>query len=566
MKKFLAIILILCMALALFACGGKETNNQPASDNAGQPGGEASPAQPGGGSSPAQSSGGTSPIQPSDATAAWEPEAAPSGGSTRDASSSSETSTKDTINFAIASGANSLDWRFMGGDDYIIAFMYAQPLWDVTRDGEIIWILATGFDEITPTQYVVHLREGVKFTNGNPFTAEDVIFSFDYCLHQSGQIRTPSVDFDRLKIIDEYTVEINLYDYDVAWLSGMFYIVMYDAESYNEDDFATHPVGTGPYMVADFIVNSYVSMVRNEEYWGGPAPVKYLNFTVLSEPAQRVNALQTGEIDWCLLQAQDVEYVDSLPGLKAETIIYHSNAAFNFNITEYSIMNNLDARLAVCYALNRQSIVDLVYNGLGIVTDWPLSMGTFDLEQRFLNMHPVYTHGYDPDLALEYAEKAGLVGQTLKILTAGSTTPAEILQANLAAIGVNLEIMNYDLASYFQIATDPEAFDLVYTSMVGAESHKAAHVLKQHVNYSALLTGYDWPGKEEYFELSGIVCTIPDDQERGDVIVRMLEILTDAVPWYGVCDYMIMVGINEDIQNFEFYSNDYYYINQWYWG
>ena len=113
--------------------------------------------------------------------------------------------------------------------------------------------------------------------------------------------------------------------------------------------------------------------------------------------------------------------------------------------------------------MDRESMSYLMYKGISSVPSYPTSEHCLDYEERFADMTDVYATGYNVDLAKEYAEKAGLVGKTLKIITDGTEAfndIAAILQENLSAIGVNSEIMSYDSATYFSIIMDESNFDI----------------------------------------------------------------------------------------------------------
>ena len=126
-------------------------------------------------------------------------------------------------------------------------------------------------------------------------------------------------------------------------------------------------------------------------------------------------------------------------------------------------LGTAEARRAVSYAIDRQSIADIVFSGYSSILDWPMTESLIDLEDRFLNMDDTYTTGYDSAKAQTLADESGLTGQSLRIITNGAAdyvTMAEIIQNNLSAIGVNSEIINYDQATYFSLLMDESNFDI----------------------------------------------------------------------------------------------------------
>jgi ABC-type transport system substrate-binding protein len=195
-------------------------------------------------------------------------------------------------------------------------------------------------------------------------------------------------------------------------------------------------------------------------------------------------------------------------------------------------------------------------------------MSAIDYEPRLGNLNETYSVGYDPVLAKEYAEKAGIVnGPEIRIITNGSTdyvTTAEILQQNLRDIGVNAVINNYDLASYYGVNSDPAMFDIGLYATASPQK-LVVGMLYSYVLYSAILNAGDWAGYDRFMELGRGVIGNPNAQERSDVVYEMTKIFVDAAPWYGLCDLQNATAFNEKIGGIEFYSNGDFRFNEWYW-
>ena len=126
-----------------------------------------------------------------------------------------------------------------------------ERLYEYGYNYEVTPILAESWEQKDSTHWVFHLKEGVKFSNGNDFTASDMLFSMNLC--KDGTVMSKKyvefVDFENTKIIDDHTVEVALTSPDAFFFSGFCGVYMVDEESYNAsgDGLASEPIGTGPY-------------------------------------------------------------------------------------------------------------------------------------------------------------------------------------------------------------------------------------------------------------------------------------------------------------------------------
>ncbi|MDR2356632.1 MAG: ABC transporter substrate-binding protein [Oscillospiraceae bacterium] len=474
----------------------------------------------------------------------------------------------DTLNVAISGDSGTLVPSKITGNFVGVVRQYMEVLVDYKSDGTPVWLLATDIEEVSTSQWIIHCREGVTFSNGNAFDAKDVWFTFEYYLNDpmSANFLT-CLDMGNSKIIDDYTIDLALSSYSMQQMGSLSQIYILDSESFDEEDFVMNPVGTGPYVVDEYVVNSHLYMKANPDYWGEKALIENLNYKVFNEDAQIVTALQTGTVDVSAIPAQDVEFAKTLSGYNVES--YHTvfAATMTFNLNPVSVMNNLDARLAVCYAVDRDAMVDLVYFGNATKLDYPVSMYCLDYTPELGNLHPTYSVGRDIERAKEHAEKAGLVGKDIVVITNGSTayiTEAEILQANLKEIGVNVIINNYDAASYFTVTQDPAMYDISLYAAASPQGY-AVGMLYDYVLWGAAQYAEGWPGYDTYLKLGADAVANPDPESRKETLLEMSRMFVEITPWYGLCDQTASLAINEELGGVEIWNSGGLRFAEWYW-
>jgi peptide/nickel transport system substrate-binding protein len=545
MKKIVAILLVLCMAFALFACNKGDDKDTTAGTSSAPPAGTSS-APPAGTSSTPPSSGGVT---------------TPSGGGTviEDKPPEAPVVGRDTLDIQVIADIGSLSPAPLTGGLYNAAQMIFEPLWDVLEDGTVINVLAESIEDIGPTQQIIHLRKGVTFSNGNPMTAEDVIFSINvYKNIGVNAVRAQALDAEATSIIDDYTVDLRMLDYYLFAMSASSMLMIYDHQTYDEATIGTNPVGTGPYVLKEYVANSHCFLERREDYWGAKPEIQYLNFRVMSEPTQIVNGLDTKTLDVAQIELQDYDYVSSLPGFNINArdtgggislgIASGKNSAFS----RYDDPDKgLEARKAVVHAINPQVIIDVVYYGHGSRVHCVSPYFCLDYEDAFNDMDPTYAIGYDLDLARQYAECTGLKGKTITVITNSipqSMMIAEILQDMLKQIDVTVMINNYDQASYTTALYDPEATHDLSISPGIAPNRRVCDLLVNGVRYSPVLSAPGaFPNNEYYLELAPKTIHTADDAQRRAYLVETLTLYMENVLSYILCMNQTAMAISTDI-------------------
>lgn len=324
-------------------------------------------------------------------------------------------------------------------------------------ESEWVPALATSWEVIEPTVMELKLREGVTFHNGDPMTADDVVFS----LNRMFQATFPPYvvrakdrlgNFTEAEKVDDYTVRIHAAREEPLWETlvslQQIMIIPEDytkaltgdpeiAEDGDYEAFALAPVGTGPYRVADLQPGEKLVWERFDGFWGEMAPLERVNVVQIAETASRVTALKTGEADIITNVAPDqISLIESDPSLKTEGA---ATALFHVMIMNQSHPKLQDPRIrqAMSMAIDRDTLNEALWLGKAVVP----STHTME-EMGALHQPELTTFEYDPERAKALLEEAGYDGFEITYDTAATYYTNGLLAAQAimemwSAVGIN---------------------------------------------------------------------------------------------------------------------------------
>lgn len=358
---------------------------------------------------------------------------------------------KDTLVFAMNTDVQSMDPQIQNDttSEQVVKMLY-NTLLKFEDDGTVVGDLAESWsvseDKLT---WTFNLKQGVKFHNGKELTSADVKATFDRALNaEAGGLRTTEIIkmFTAVEAPDPYTVTITTdgpYGPMESLMCNMSLGIM-DAdyiEKYGLDlgTSVEGENGTGPFKVVSWERDQEIVVERFDDYFGTPAKLQTVVYTIIPEAASRVIALETGEVD-----VIDKPTDEDLARLEADTENFTvlrkptiSQRLFRFGCND-PIISNTKVRQAIVYAIDRQAIIDALFTGSGYPSTAPLAPVTFgysdlgEIEQ-------------DLELAKSLLAEAGYPdGFDTKIITTeryqNGIELAEIISQQLAQIGINAEI------------------------------------------------------------------------------------------------------------------------------
>lgn len=338
--------------------------------------------------------------------------------------------------------------------------------WDVSEDGLV---------------YTFHLEKGVKFHNGEEFTADDVLYTIERMMNPDNE--TLNTDFfdmikgamdvfegnadhvEGVKVIDDYTVELTL---EVPFGPFLANLATPGCSIYNREatqaageQFGIDPavtIGTGPFKVMKWALNDEIELVKNDDYFKGAPQINGVKYLIIPDAETQRMMFETGELDVFDTgnARSQLPYFKTHPDYK-DRIIKGPEAglyfySYNFNLEPF---NNPKVRQALQMAIDRQTMVDTMYDGEGRVMDSFIPQGVLGHNADAPNIE------YNPEKAKQLLAEAGYPDGFKMEIVQTSDSPAtlamnEVAQAYFMEIGVDVEINQIDSATYYALRAEGE--------------------------------------------------------------------------------------------------------------
>lgn len=314
----------------------------------------------------------------------------------------------------------------------------------------------------------MHLRPGVKFHNGNPMDAEDVLYSLIY----GGQDTTYGsqmeyLDYDNSKIIDDNTLYLKFAQINSFWQNPLVNIGIIEKEAYEAstpDAFYLDPMTTACYVLENWVSGDSLTFKAFDQYWKGKPAIETVVLRVIPESSVGLMELQTGGIDVLFnMSTENYNSACTFEGVRGyDGQPSPVSVALGFNLKNEAL-NKLEVRQALACAIDLQAICDGAFDGAADPCYSPLGQNAFGYDARWETEYP-YT--YNPEKAKEMLAAAGYKPGDLTFRVICDETPARNLMAEqlynmFGDVGVNLVIEKYDYATATDIVSNQEdAYDM----------------------------------------------------------------------------------------------------------
>jgi len=339
-----------------------------------------------------------------------------------------------------------------GPSDAGYSFLCVEPLVIINANNDIVpWLAESYTIPADKSSITLKLRKGINFTDGTPFNAEAAKYNLD-----TGINSTMWPNMKKVKecvIVDDYTVRLDFVDGAWNWvavksLAGFWSVQMFSPtylKTHTAEEKMTHVVGTGPFILKEYIRDQKLSYDRNDNYWRGKPYLDGVDFNIITDATVALLAFKKGDLDYLAIQAQDAAGVvaDGFT-LKTTTDMVFNMCLLPSSGNPNSILTNIDIRRAVECAIDKKALVDAFTYGYGVVTNQGFCLDPFRDDTTVGNP-------FNITAAKAFLAKAGHPeGITTKLyIVDGSNTDVPMaIQGMLAEADITLTV---ETVSYIQL-------------------------------------------------------------------------------------------------------------------
>lgn len=413
----------------------------------------------------------------------------------------------------------------------------AAESWDVSDDALTI---------------TFHLRQDLKWTDGEPLTAADAEYTFSTIKsHPDYYLNATLASVDSFEATDDYTLVFHMSRPDmsitstVGWYAGFILPKhVYDVEGveWADNDAAKLtgiPVTSGPYKLAEYRQGESITLEANEDYYQVPK-IKRLVYSIIADPSTAVQALQNGEIDYMHdVPSSNVVDLQNDPTLTMALNEYPSPVRMIINTTRSEFhLDDPAVRRAIAMCVDRDSISQKAYAGV-MPPETHFYPSIYSEYSNDVDVAPAF----DPEGAKQVLEDAGytadadgnyITGLTIDAFqSAGYEECAKLIASQLSEIGLQTTVIMSETNAWSQKVGQQRDFNMeIQSGFMGPDPY----ALKNRFG-TGTASNYSGWSNEEFDNLCDTANATADEAERADLYKQAQTILSQELPYVPICAY-----------------------------
>ncbi len=436
--------------------------------------------------------------------------------------------------------------------------MIYSPLYMNNADG-INWFLATDYsvseDGMT---YTFTLRDDVVWSDGEPFTADDVVFTYTEMEQEEnlGWAYSQLVYNEgtvAIEKVDDYTVSFTFpfaTPTAIEMLSQIFIMpehIYKDVEDYEHNDYNMNSVGTGPYKLVEYQPGTYLRFEANDSYFKGQPGIGTIVFQIIENADTAVMALQNGEIDAYQVTPTEAQRID-LEACNLSSYSY-TEGRVGYMMINCNRVTDEKVRKAILYALDKQTMNDAAF----LSDEYYLTPYTFlPLNSQFYS-EDVEKYERDLDKTAQLLAEAGVSDLTLRLGYSASdtiqSTQALLIQEQLQEAGITVELVSSDATALSTQMQNPDNDYDMYLGgyIMGIDPDTFASLFESGA-------GYNYMYYTEYSEINDLFAqgrAEQDMEKRKEIYAQLQAAIQDTGAFYPICSNNKILLISNRIQGIE---------------
>ena len=435
--------------------------------------------------------------------------------------------------------------------------MIYSPLYMYNADG-INYFLAKGIeasdDKLT---YTVTLRDDVTWSDGEKFTADDVVFTFEAMEKKENagwaysQLVYPEGAV-KVEKVDDYTVTFTMPFVNSAaeeMFSQIFIMPKHVYEkvtNFENNDVNTKPVGTGPYVMAEYSAGSYVKFTKNETYFLGAPTIDNFVYRIIENENTAMTAIQSGEVDaWIGTPAQ----VEQMNLEAANLTVYpYQEGRVGYMMMNSNRLTNENFRKAILYALDKKAIADAAL----------LDSGNYDLPWSFMPPNSKFftedVEKYEQNLekSKELLAASGVTNKEITLAYSASdslqSTTAIMIQEQLKKAGITVNLTGVDSTAFYQQIKDPEnTYDLFFGGYImGIDPDTFSSLFESNGGYNYMY--YQVPEIDDLFAQGR---SEADETKRKEIYTKLQQKIQDTACFYPLYSNKRLLVVSNKVSGIE---------------